>query len=185
MTRRAARSEIAGRAMELFVEHGFDRTTVDEIAEAVGLSARSVFRYFSTKEEIALGNTLDIGLALAATLDARPPDEPPWQAIRRSLDEPLRALQTDGAALARATILTETRSLRAARLERLARWADLLVPTMTRRLGAPDETRTMRAHAIVSSAMSCLDSAVGEWTRLRGARPLDDLLDTAIAAVLS
>jgi AcrR family transcriptional regulator len=185
VSRRAVRSEITSKAMALFVEHGFDQTTVDQIGKAVGISARSVFRYFATKEDIVLGNSMDIGLDLAAALDACQLDEPPWQAIRRALDEPLRALRVDGAAaLAMATMLARTPSLRAARLERLAQWEELLVPNIARRVDGPEQTRQLRAHAITSCAMSCLNAAINEWTRLDGARPLDELFDLAIGAAL-
>src|SRR5579862_1691044 len=87
VARRAVQAEIAGKAMELFLEQGFDRTTIDQVAAAVGMSGRSVFRYFATKEDMVLGDMLEIGRDLAAALEARPAEEPAWEALRRALDE--------------------------------------------------------------------------------------------------
>jgi AcrR family transcriptional regulator len=39
-------------AMDLFSAHGYDGTTTDEIAEAAGVSPRTFFRYFPTKESV-------------------------------------------------------------------------------------------------------------------------------------
>src|SRR5580704_9262497 len=53
--RRTVLSEIAEVALKLFIEHGYETVTIDDIAAAAGLSRRSVFRYFSTKEDIVVG----------------------------------------------------------------------------------------------------------------------------------
>jgi AcrR family transcriptional regulator len=46
------RSALALAAMNLFVEQGFEKTTVDEIAEAAGVGRRTFFRYFRSKEDV-------------------------------------------------------------------------------------------------------------------------------------
>ena len=46
------RRTIALSARELFLSKGFDETTVDEVAEASGVSRRTVFRYYPTKESM-------------------------------------------------------------------------------------------------------------------------------------
>jgi AcrR family transcriptional regulator len=184
MTRRVVQAEIAKKAMALFVEQGFEETTIDQIAAAVGMSSRGVFRYFATKEDIVVGDLLQVGRNLAAALEARPLDESPWEALRRALDEPLRALRDDGgAALAVSTMLATTPALRAAQQRKHAQWEQLLVPTIARRLKGSVGSCELRAHAIVSAALSCLDVAVGEWTRSGGTRALDALLDSVISAV--
>jgi AcrR family transcriptional regulator len=186
VTRRAVQAEIAGKAMELFLEQGFNETTIDQVAAAVGMSGRSVFRYFATKEDMVLGDMLPVGHDLAAALAARPVEESPWEALRRALDEPLAALNTDGGrALARATMLATTPVLRAAAQQKHAQWEQLLVPRLVQRVEGPAATRELRAHAIVSAALSCLEVATGMWVRSGGTQALDFLLDTAIQAVRS
>jgi AcrR family transcriptional regulator len=50
--KRATREAIAGAAMELFAERGFDEVTVAEVAEAADVSEKTVFNYFPTKEDL-------------------------------------------------------------------------------------------------------------------------------------
>ena len=83
-TRRAVRAQIAVAAVELFAEQGFEQTTVDQIAADVGMSQRSVFRYFATKEDMVVGELIEEGHRAADALRARPSDEPPWTEIGRA-----------------------------------------------------------------------------------------------------
>jgi AcrR family transcriptional regulator len=50
-----SRQKIATVAMELFLQRGFDRVTVVEVAEAADVSANTVYNYFPTKEELFFG----------------------------------------------------------------------------------------------------------------------------------
>src|ERR1019366_4179776 len=83
---RAVRAEIAAVAVRLFLEQGFDKTTVDQIAAEAGLSRASFFRYFGSKEDVLLGHLEELGHKVADALAARPAHEPAWQAPRRSFD---------------------------------------------------------------------------------------------------
>lgn len=50
--RRLGRAAIGEKAFALFVHHGYHATSVQEIADAAGVSVGSIFNYFETKEEI-------------------------------------------------------------------------------------------------------------------------------------
>lgn len=51
------REAIARQALDLFERNGFDATTVDEIAAAVGISRRTFFRYYGSKRDVVWGNS--------------------------------------------------------------------------------------------------------------------------------
>jgi AcrR family transcriptional regulator len=186
LTRRTVRAEIANKATELFLQHGFDETTIAQIAAAVGTSGRNVFRYFPTKEDMVLADMLEQGYDVASALAARPAGEATWEALRRAFDECLIASRNDGGlALARATMVATTPSLRAASLHRRDQWIDLLYPHVLPRFHGPRGYRELRARAIVSAALACLHTAVDAWTKSAGKQRLDALLDAAFDAVSS
>jgi AcrR family transcriptional regulator len=70
--KRATREALARAGLELFAERGYDQTTLAEIADAAGVSTRTIFAYFPSKEDIlfaALQATCD---ALVRALEERP-----------------------------------------------------------------------------------------------------------------
>src|SRR6266536_1666319 len=81
-TRRAVRGELAQLAVGLFVEKGYDETTIDDLAAAAGMSRRTFFRYFASKEELVMGKYEFFGEQLAEELAARPVDDPLWASLR-------------------------------------------------------------------------------------------------------
>ncbi len=82
-TRRAVRGELAQLAVDLFVEKGYDETTIDDLAAAAGMSKRTLFRYFASKEELVMGKYEVLGEQLAEDLAARPAGEPIWVSLRQ------------------------------------------------------------------------------------------------------
>ncbi|MEV0354767.1 TetR family transcriptional regulator [Nocardia sp. NPDC050697] len=71
--RNATRIEIRAAALTLFERQGAERTTVDEIAAAAGISQRTFFRYFATKEECVLFDLYGFDAALDRCLTAADP----------------------------------------------------------------------------------------------------------------
>jgi AcrR family transcriptional regulator len=184
-TRRSIRQQVAAAAFELFVRDGFDKTTVDQIAMAAGMSRSSFFRYFATKEDVVLGDLDEHGLRLLVALTARPSDEPLWEALQGAfhplvdvnLRDPDRALQI-------ATFMGEAPSLRARRHEKQQGWQELLRPEVVRRLQPgthPDYDP--RPVALITAPLGCLNAAVDAWVASAGSVPLNVLFDLAMEAV--
>jgi AcrR family transcriptional regulator len=183
-TRRAVRTEISSIGMRLFLQQGFDNTSVEQIAAGVGIPSRSFFRYFGTKEDVVLGNLAEAGLALQAALRARPAGEDPWTALRAACGVLMIATMDDLEASRRMSrMLLETPSLRARHLEKQLQWQTLLVPDIQERLGPAPHQPDSRAAALVAAALSCLDAATAAWGQSDADTPLAVLLDDAIAAV--
>jgi AcrR family transcriptional regulator len=157
-------SRIARTAEELFVAKGFEETTVDEIAAAVGMSQRSFFRYFASKDEVVLDSLERLGEDLAGRLEARPPDESEWDSLRHSFEPIVErladpAMREHDQALHR--IVDESPRLLAAylgRLDRLQRsLAELL---MDRAAGCGGEPDRLVVRALVGGAFACLHAAM-------------------------
>jgi AcrR family transcriptional regulator len=181
--RQAVRDEITQTAITLFLDQGFEATTVDQILERVGVSRRSFFRYFGTKEDVVLGDLANRGESIAEALSQRPATEEPWGAIRAAFHEAQEVSATGKPeTLALGRMLFNTPSLLARHLEKRLRWQELLVPLIVARLPAEGD-RDLQAHAIVASALSCLDAASRAWIQSDGEGELSDLYDQAVLAV--
>lgn len=70
--KRATRAAIHHAALRLFAEHGFGRTTIDQIADAADVARATVFSYFASKEDIVFGDAPTAVEALADVLRERP-----------------------------------------------------------------------------------------------------------------
>src|SRR5947209_3702307 len=82
--------EIQGRALALFTEQGYGQTTIEQIAEASDISARTFFRYFPTKEDVVFWDEYDA--VVLETLDSWPADLPLGETLRIITREALGAL---------------------------------------------------------------------------------------------
>ena len=90
--KRHTRQQISDVATTLFVVRGFDHVKVAEIAEVVGVSEKTVYNYFPTKESLVFDRA-DEGIArLAAALREREAGESPTKAVLRALGEDLDEL---------------------------------------------------------------------------------------------
>src|SRR5664279_2717020 len=68
-------------AMELYVERGFEQTTVADIAERAGLTARTFFRHFADKREVLFAGSGSLQEQLVGALEAVPESAAPLEAV--------------------------------------------------------------------------------------------------------
>lgn len=80
--RRETGVRITEAGISLFLERGYEATTLDDIAERAGISRRSFFSYFKSKDDILLSLQSGMGDTLAAALQAESAQKPPLQAMR-------------------------------------------------------------------------------------------------------
>ncbi|WFE29961.1 TetR family transcriptional regulator [Solwaraspora sp. WMMD791] len=185
-TRRAVRAEIAASAMRLFLAQGYESTTMDQIARQVGISRRSLFHYFGTKEDMVLGDHAEQGEIVRAALAARPADEDPWTAIRAALKTLLEAMPYSLQEFLQINrMLKQSPALRARHIEKQQQWIDVLVPGIMARTAstASDPIAELRAGAVVAAAISCMEVATTAWVRSDGQLDIEALYDDAVAAV--
>jgi len=184
-TRRAVRSELAQLATDLFVEKGYDETTIDDLAAAAGMSKRTFFRYFASKEELVVGKYEILGEQLAEDLAARPAGEPIWVSLRQVFGQVVDYVESEArstASVAMEKIVRDHPALNASYLERVSRMQELLLDEARTRTGWPDPADP-RTAAIVGAAFSCLIAAWTTWLTTNQAQPFGDLLDQAMDAI--
>jgi AcrR family transcriptional regulator len=89
------RQSLVDAAYALFARQGFAATTVEQIADAVEVSARTFHRYFASKEDVALSVLTEQHDALVEALRTRPAGEPVMTAIRNAAVGVLRTYEAD------------------------------------------------------------------------------------------
>ncbi|MER7404995.1 helix-turn-helix domain-containing protein [Streptomyces sp. NPDC000070] len=181
-TRSVVRALLARTALELFAAKGYDDTTLEEIAAAAGVSKRTLFNYFRSKEDLALNGLSEQGELIAARLAERPADEDPWTSLRAAFRVLEEIETTAERRLELVTLLFGNESLRAGHAEKQARWQDLFAPLIEPRLPDSDH-RALQARAIAAAAITCLQAATEEWMRLGGQADQFDLYDAAVQAI--
>jgi AcrR family transcriptional regulator len=81
-----ARARLQEAALALFGEHGYEETTVAEIAERAGLTKRTFFRYFADKREVLFGGSELLERQLVAAIEAAPASASALGMIGAALD---------------------------------------------------------------------------------------------------
>ncbi|HEX5195340.1 MAG TPA: TetR family transcriptional regulator, partial [Solirubrobacteraceae bacterium] len=84
--RRHTRQTISDVATTLFATRGFDEVTVSEVAERVGVSEKTVYNYFPTKEAMVLDNADEAIDEMARALRDRQPEESLTDAVLRAVE---------------------------------------------------------------------------------------------------
>ncbi len=183
-TRNAVRTQLAEAARALFVEQGFEATTVEQIAAATGLSRRSFHRYFSSKEDVLSQWFAEMGGQIAASLAARPQRESTWLALRRSFDGLVEAMNAQPDARVMTRMMLDTPALHASHLHKYAHWRTLLADVIEQRPAEGGRTHArIAAVSLAGAALACLEAAQAEWVAEGNRRPLDELTDEAMNAV--
>jgi AcrR family transcriptional regulator len=90
--KRKTRAALAGAALRLFAERGYEETTIADIAAAADVSPRTFFSYFPSKEDVVFAEIDDRLEEVAERLARRVPGEAPLETIRRAVGDVMRAL---------------------------------------------------------------------------------------------
>lgn len=184
-TRRLAQTELTTVAQDLFLAQGYDSTTVDQIAAAAGMSKRTFFRYFPSKDDLVIGKYDLFADRMAEALDARPADEPVWESLRRVFDITLDYVQDEYQRArndAMEEIVRSTPQLYARYLEKMQRVQDLLIGRVAARLTSHDHAATdPRPSAIVGAAFACMQAARQAWLASDRSEAFGSYLDSAMS----
>ncbi|HEY2173878.1 MAG TPA: TetR/AcrR family transcriptional regulator [Mycobacteriales bacterium] len=149
--KRLMRQLISDTATGMFLERGFDDVKVTEIAEACGVSEKTVYNYFSTKEALLLDREEDIATAIRAAFGPGAPARSPIEAALEILAQDVESLRvawrsggekSDGLRMFRrfTDLVDSTPSLRAAQRDMMDRLVRVAAEAMAERAGvSPDD----------------------------------------------
>jgi mycofactocin system transcriptional regulator len=155
------REEIEAIALGLFAERGFAATTVDEIATAVGVGRRTLFRYFESKNDIAWGDFDWVMDRLRTTL-AEHDDKPLMEALRLGVIESnsYEADQLPGLRI-RMALITRTPELQAHSAIRYTEWRRVVADWAAARLDLTADD--LLPQAIAGAALGTAMATFGRW----------------------
>jgi AcrR family transcriptional regulator len=182
--------EISDAALRLFADQGFEATTIAQIAHEAGVSQRTLFRYFGTKEDLAFGARKDLiggdeeplAAVLVNTVERQPAGVSAWDALRAGFFAVLAAGEPDGV-IERMRLILAAPSLRARYIEKRQRWQAELLPVIEARMGADAHGCDPRARAVVAAAFACADAAIETWVACDGRAELSEIFDQCAAVV--
>jgi AcrR family transcriptional regulator len=176
----ATKHAIQEHALRLFIEKGYDATTVDAIAAAAGVSHMTFFRYFPRKEEVLEYDEYDP--LLEELIVARPADEPPLVALHNAIRSGLEAILTTDreALLTRTRLVMRNPVLRSRNMVAQDATRDLFARALARRAGLaePDLAAVVQA----SVALGAIAPATMAWAESDDA-DFVALIDEAFAAL--
>ncbi len=170
---------VQATAVDLFEADGFDATTIEAIADACGVSPSTIYRHFSTKENVVLWDERD--LIIDAELDERLGRQPVVEAFRDAVVVGLAERDDRELFLRRLRLVYSEPSIwaTAAHQDREAR-VELAVAIAS---VAGRKHPSVADDATAAVCLIALDIALEHWQRDAGRIHLTELLDESIQAV--
>jgi AcrR family transcriptional regulator len=152
------RASIQREAMRLFLERGFEATTIEDIAEAVEISPSTFFNYFPTKEDVVFEDDLD-PLILSA-FDALPDETNPVRRLRMAMKTVFARMtpEQDRMMRERMQLMAMTPELRGTMLSQFAGIVDQIAHLLGPRLGRGRDD--FAVHNLAGAVLGVLLSAM-------------------------
>lgn len=151
-------------ALDLFARDGFDETTMSDVATALGISRRTLFRYFPSKNDMVWGDFDWVLERLRGYLAETSPDEPLMTALARAVvaSNHYEADQLPELRI-RMTLITTVPALQAHSMLRYAAWRAVIAEFVAARLGrrADDLVAQTIAHAALGTSTAAFVRWVG------------------------
>lgn len=189
---------IQEHAIRLFIERGYDRTTVGDVAAAAGVSPMTLYRHFPTKQDLVLRDEYDA--LIAERIAARPDDEPLVLRIGRALTDELSAAIATGAdgtpdtgagreqaangrdlLLARLRLVIATPALRARRWDN--RYATQLAIVEALRGAPPDPEFEFRLTVATGACLAAASAALFRWAADNGSGDIVQMMNDALGVL--
>lgn len=149
------RARLQAVALDLFVRQGFEETTVEQIAAAAGVSHMTFFRYFPTKESVAVEDPYDPLLAEAVA--AQPSSLSAFERVRRGTRDAMAAAppSVDLETAARIGLMSLTPALRARAWENTNETQRVIIDALVA-TGSPRADAVVGTGACVGAVMTAL-----------------------------
>jgi AcrR family transcriptional regulator len=162
-----ARGRLARAALELYLERGFEQTTVAEIANRAGLTERTFFRHFADKREVLFGGQDVLQELIVNTVASAPDSAAPIDAVAAAIEAVGALLQERERARLRQAVIDANPELQERDLIKLASLGSAMADVLRRR-GVGDPAASLTAEA----GIAVFKIAFGRWISDTGQRDL-------------
>lgn len=136
--------------MELYAERGYEQTTVAEIADRAGLTARTFFRYFTDKREVLFAGSDALGEELSAAVSGAPVTSPPLTLVAAALERAAGLIGEDREfSRRRQTVIAANADLQERELTKLAAWSRSMADGLRQR-GVAEPSASLAAETGVA-----------------------------------
>ena len=175
--RRVTLERIAETGLKLFIENGYEATTLDQIAAASGISRRTFFYYLKSKEDVLLAHESgNIPRLLRPTFLKQSPKQAPIDAARKTFLALASMYETRESVMAD-RILRSIETLRLRKEALHVQLEEVLAEAMYELW--PDRTRRPALRLTAMMAMGTLRFAKDNWRKEDAAHPLTHYIDEA------
>lgn len=179
--RSTTHADLSHTALGLFMENGFDATTIDDIALAAGIGRRTFFRYFPSKNDLPWGDFDALLDSMRSTLAAMPSELPLLEQLRRSILEFNRFPDSEREYhRRRMELLLHVPTLLAHSTLRYASWRQVVAEHVARRLDLPKND--LIPQTIAWTCLGVCLAAYEEWLVAADA-DLSEVLDEAFRLI--
>lgn len=183
--RRETLHRIAEQGLKLFLTNGYEATTLEAIAEAAGISRRTFFYYFKSKEEILLawqdGGFIEI---LRAAVLQQSTKQSPLDAVKNALLGLTIRFQADYKQLrVIERLMCANESLRIRHQAKYVEKEQAVFEALCQMWPQPKRQPALRIVAMMS--VGALRLAIDNWNRDQGKRPISIYLKEAFADLKS
>ena len=172
-----ARGRLAQAAMELYVERGFEATTVADIAERAGLTERTFFRHFADKREVLFVGQEDFHEAFVSKVADAASDASPLESVAAAVRavavswEPRRPWSQE-----RGRVIADNPGLQERELIKLARVTEAIAESLRARgVGEPS------ASLAAQSGIAVFHIGFAQWIAADNTRTFAAIIDDALA----
>jgi AcrR family transcriptional regulator len=172
-----ARGRLEQAALELYIERGFEQTTVAEIAKRAGLTERTFFRHFADKREVLFWGAGALQELLVSTVASAPASAAPIDAIAAAVETAGALFQERReSARQRQTVIAANAELQERELIKLASLASAMADALRRR-GVADPAASLAAEAGIAVLRIAFERWINETSQRDLPRLIRELFD--------
>lgn len=166
-------------ALELFLEKGYDATTIDEIAQAADVSVRTLYRYFPSKDALLFDQFTPTLQAVLDAFRARDRALPPFESLQQAMSDGVEALEDISDVLLHIwQLAADSPALAERRQNEINRWREAFVAELVEQAGVPETDP--RVQLVAMAFHSALVAGLMGWRGSGGTEPVAKHVRSAI-----